>query len=377
MSTRFDRLRLARASPPTILLVVLLATAHAASGTDLVAALRGKSWFENAAGSSPMAGYYEQLIDSSRDPNRHINAEPAPIDPVPPGVVIFRNAGIVDESATYLRWRMKPDLDVRWNGNRFRTNRHGYRSPDVAIPKPAGVYRILVFGSSYTMGHGVNDDDCYPRHLERWLNRQLGPDRPRVEVVNLAVSGDSPTRRLERMRAEGRRFEGDWWLCDASPLDYFLEEGHLRAVVAEGIAIPFGFVREALQRAGISAGDGPAEFPRKLRGELEGLLEGSYGGWGAEATRAGAPLTVVLLPRSDHQMNNGRIYQLMRALARRHQLDIIDASQAFAGLDEARLHASAWDKHPSALGHRAIFEAIRAELLRRGGMARLRWRSVP
>ena len=83
--------------------------------------------------------------------------------------------GIVTEVPSYLRWEMKPDLDIRWNGTTFQTNRLGFRTPEVSLEKPAGTYRILVFGSSNTMGYGVNNDDMYTRHLEQFLDVWTGP----------------------------------------------------------------------------------------------------------------------------------------------------------------------------------------------------------
>jgi hypothetical protein len=114
--------------------------------------------------------------------------------------------------------------------------------------------RQIIFGSSNTMGHGVDDGAVYPRLLEQWLNERVGT-RLRVEVVNLAVAGGSPSRRLQRLREEGGRFQADLILCDASPLDHALEEDHLEAIVHSSppIEIPFGYVREALLRAGVTA----------------------------------------------------------------------------------------------------------------------------
>ena len=123
--------------------------------------------------------------------------------PPPPGWIPFC-AGLVKSEQTYLLWRLRPNLDTRWNGTSFHSNSLGYRTPEVALKKPAHVYRILVFGSSNTMGHGVDDEPAlYPRLLEQWLNERVGTGL-RVEVVNLAVAGESPSRRLQRLREEGK-----------------------------------------------------------------------------------------------------------------------------------------------------------------------------
>lgn len=369
MVVRIASMPVVRASLAPTVLVALLVMAAKASDSDLVATLRGRAWFEDEIGQGQTQGYYENLLDNSRKAGPKRTENDALNVPPPQGVVLFRDAGIVDEARTYLRWKLRPNLDARWNGTVFRTNSLGFRTPEVSTKKPAGTYRIVVFGSSNTMGQGVNDDDPYPRHLERWLNWRMGTATgPRIEVVNLSVSGDSPTRRLQRMHEEGERFQADWFLCDATVFDYFLEESHMKAVLAENIAIPFDFVREALERAGISAADSPAELQRKLRGQYEWFLDRTYGAWSSEAKRLGVPMTVVILPRTDHQMSSPRVFQLVRTLCERHGLKYLDFSGAFHGLDEQRLQVSSWDHHPSALGHFAIFEAFRDAVERQGGL---------
>ena len=165
---------------------------------------------------------------------------------------------------------MKPNLDIRWNGTIFQTNSLGFRTPEVGLEKPAGTYRILVFGSSNTMGYGVNNEDMYTRHLERCLNAWSGPWR-RVEVVNLAVAGDSPTRRLERMRKEAGRWNADWLLCDASALDSWLEDNHIHSVLQRGMPIPFPFVQEAIRRSGVDGGRLVRGLSRQVSGRVGGI----------------------------------------------------------------------------------------------------------
>ena len=65
-------------------------------------------------------------------------------------------SGIVDQLSTYQRWRMRPNLDVRWNDTRFQTNRLGFRGPEIAVPKPPKTFRVVILGSSNTLGHGVD-----------------------------------------------------------------------------------------------------------------------------------------------------------------------------------------------------------------------------
>jgi lysophospholipase L1-like esterase len=67
-----------------------------------------------------------------------------------------------------------------------RHNALGYRGPDIAVPKPEGLVRILCAGGSTTYTPMVGDEETYPAQLERALReRGVGP----VEVVNAGVEG--------------------------------------------------------------------------------------------------------------------------------------------------------------------------------------------
>ncbi|HEY3176107.1 MAG TPA: SGNH/GDSL hydrolase family protein [Candidatus Polarisedimenticolia bacterium] len=87
--------------------------------------------------------------------------------------------------------RLKPgftDLVVTTEfSSRWRINADGYRGP-VAGSDGVPALRIAALGDSFTFGYGVEEDQAWPRILERGLNAGRPADR-RVEVVNLGVGG--------------------------------------------------------------------------------------------------------------------------------------------------------------------------------------------
>ena len=173
--------------------IFLLTGAWIAPESRVVKMLLGRSSIEKELGQAETRGYYESILDASK----LLNREPSgTLDDdtqlPPPGWIPFCAAGLVESAQTYLLWRLRPNLDARWNGTSFHSNSLGYRTPEISREKPAHVYGILVFGSSNTMGHGVDDGALYPRLLEQWLNERVGTGL-RVEVVNLAVAGESPS----------------------------------------------------------------------------------------------------------------------------------------------------------------------------------------
>ena len=72
----------------------------------------------------------------------------------------------------------------RYIGVPVSINRLGLRDGDVAVPKPAGIVRLVAVGDSVTFGYGVPLEDTWVKALERRLNT---PGGARYEVVNAGV----------------------------------------------------------------------------------------------------------------------------------------------------------------------------------------------
>ena len=69
-----------------------------------------------------------------------------------------------------------------FDGKRLSSNSRGLRGArEYAVPKPAGVTRIALFGDSFTFGEDVSDEETFAQQMERLL--------PGVEVLNFGVHG--------------------------------------------------------------------------------------------------------------------------------------------------------------------------------------------
>ncbi|MCC6154564.1 MAG: hypothetical protein IT367_12430, partial [Candidatus Hydrogenedentes bacterium] len=74
-------------------------------------------------------------------------------------------------------------------------------------PKSADEFRIVALGDSYTMGHGLQPEETYPRVLERLLN-EAGLAK-RVTVVNCGVGGYAPWQERGFLKNRGLSFSPD------------------------------------------------------------------------------------------------------------------------------------------------------------------------
>jgi lysophospholipase L1-like esterase len=91
-------------------------------------------------------------------------------------------------------------------------------SHEYMVPKPAGVFRIVALGDSFTFGLHVNTEDAWPNYLERYLNTQCkNSGNVSFEVVNMGVPGYDLLYEVERFRLRGVTYEPDmvlWMLID-------------------------------------------------------------------------------------------------------------------------------------------------------------------
>ena len=87
-----------------------------------------------------------------------------------------------------LRFEHRPNVQTRLMGVDVKINTDGLRDREYSRQKGENTVRIAVVGDSITFGWGVDQEQTYPRQLERELNRQrpLGPDVT-FEVLNFGV----------------------------------------------------------------------------------------------------------------------------------------------------------------------------------------------
>jgi hypothetical protein len=351
--------------------IVLLVLAFACPESRKGLTMRGFGNVESEVQGAQAVGYYERLIGVKLGCRRDSESVT-----YPQGWIPFAMSGIVEPLSTYQRFRMRPDLNRRWNDSEFKTNRLGFRGPEIQVPKPARTFRVVILGSSNTLGHGVDNDAVYTRRIEYDLDRWSGADI-HFEVVNLAVSGDSPTQRLLRLQTEVERLQPDWILSDVTVLDYSLEELHLQWVVANGIEVPFDFVREALRQSGVSVSDSPAQFHAKLAPYAETIMDQTYSRWATFSKQLCVPFTVVLLPRADAKAKNPNIVRQIKGFSGRNGLECLDLSETFAELNLDDYRIAPWDPHPNARGHRLISGRLVDELLEHQDFASRLMRTGP
>ncbi len=115
---------------------------------------------------------------------------------------------------------LKSDIHARWAKTDIITNSEGIRARREYGDKEKGVFRILAMGDSITFGMGVDQDESYPRQLERLLNR-YSTGEIEYEVINGGVSGFNASDEAHFMAHLNEKYRPDMilWMLIANDYD--------------------------------------------------------------------------------------------------------------------------------------------------------------
>ena len=92
--------------------LLLLAVVQYAPGSRPVQAMQGLSRIDREFQTGETLGYYEDILNAAEPGNHEPGGERKGASGKPSRFVPFGAAGIVEAAPTYLRWRIKPNLDV-------------------------------------------------------------------------------------------------------------------------------------------------------------------------------------------------------------------------------------------------------------------------
>jgi len=246
----------------------------------------------------------------------------------------------------------------------------GLRSPEIAIPKPPGMRRVLVIGDSVTFGAGVDDDAPFPHQLELLLRDAVACP---VEVVNAGVSGYNSTKELDYFANEGQLVEPDVVVVYEVENDREITHpiaGGLASTLKEWIGYRSYVVNATLYayrlmhwrvEAEAAGGDRALyEAQQRAWGTLPGARESldALHEIGRLARAKGTRVVLASHPNNVDPAVDAERNRLLREVADAEGMGFVDAAPAFRGYTTEQLTVSKTNLHPSALGHRLIANAL-------------------
>ncbi len=255
-------------------------------------------------------------------------------------------------------------------------NAFGMRGPEVTRDKPAGTFRILGIGDSFTFGAGVREGDTYLRKLEGALNRRAGAAG--YQVLNAGVEGYNTSDELAYLEHRWLDFQPDLILIGFYLNDAYSDATFKNMGEAEGVDLrqPDGparysylwdFVqhqwRTRAQRRAIGGYYRPHYFSDPgartdvnwtgCRAALARMVE--------LARQRHIRIALVIFPefyQLDGDYPFERIHALVAATGRELGLPTLDLLPVFRGRRAQDLWVHVTDHHPNQVAHQQAAEAI-------------------
>ncbi len=175
-------------------------------------------------------------------------------------------------------WTVHHAMRPGYRSPNISTNSFGLRSPEVAVPKPHGTFRILMLGDSFTFGLRVREDEVFARQLEQRLRARL-PSVP-VEVVNAGVISYCPLLEYLQYRHHLHSLDPDVVVLNFDMSDVQDQLAYSRDLVRDSDGRPLFVTEPSLRSARPTALPSLLVFDwlgrriRGARGRIESTLEG-------------------------------------------------------------------------------------------------------
>ncbi len=315
-------------------------------------------------------GYYEQLLDTRVQmsalwqSNRKRPTDWKGI--VPPGVARETNDLWYEQ--------LFPSIQTVFKRAPLSTNQWMMRDKEYTLEKPENTVRIALFGKSYEMGWGVQNNQVFEQVTEDKLNEVLSPETGmHYEILNFSVGGYTVIQYV--LQAEGN-------LADFSP-DVLLVTAHagegsrVIANVLKSLAKDVEFTPELqaiIDAAGIDKDMPYSDQKRRLDEHEELLVRWGYEHVlkvceekGIEPTWLFVPRTTDHLPDLEGNKMNDTEFERWSAVARDMGFETLwtlsGAFDAFEDVSEVQL--AEWDTHPNILGHKLLGEKMYDVLMSR------------
>ena len=267
-------------------------------------------------------------------------------------------------------------------GTAYTTNAQGFRATQEYAPAaPAGRYRVICLGDSFTMGYGVDDADTVPARLEALSER--------FEVINMGLGGFGIDQDYLWYLRDGVGLEARLLLLLVIPDDFnrvltdrFMDRYAKPRLAVEGgelvvhnVPVPEGFAssdgvrlaRATAGRLGLArlfgrdaavpepAGDGPLPYVEVAGAILQALRDACRGRDFAVVYLPPGPLMV----RSETPMP---VVRWLESFCAGEGIPFYDLTPSFQRIDPAGLAAHFAHEHYSPAGNQVVAEAL-AEII--------------
>jgi hypothetical protein len=236
------------------------------------------------------------------------------------------------------------------------------RDQEYELAPPPNSYRIALLGPSYVMGSGVGDGETFETLLEARLNEEhTTSEVQKYEILNFGVAGYSVLQHLTLLEEKVLSFSPDAVLVIGHPTEEDTLVRNLAGAFLRDTTIPYDYLNGVIAEAGVTRNMTQTEAERLLRPYATEINSWAYGEIQRIAQERGIVALWAFMPTPE-ALSFENIQRLIDT-AENAGFVTFDLSHAYGERDLDSLAVAAWDKHPNALGHRLLANALYQAML--------------
>lgn len=339
--------------------------------TPLVRAQLGESstdWLDSLKGSSLsrreadllLRGYYENLTGVN-----HFNTELWELySQKPEDWPLLQETEAARLTDDIFGIELVPSAQILFHGATLSINRWGMRDRDYDLAPPEGTYRVALLGPSFVMGSGVADEEVFDSVLEARLNSSGFS----FEVLNFGIPSFSVLQELATLEKRALSFSPSALFLVAHGYEESILIRNLAGRVSAGVQIPYPFLNQVMEGAGVSSEMTRDQIEQALRPFGNEILQWIYDRIVAIASEKNILPFWVYVPTLETGSPQKADTELKQA-AIQAGFRVFDLSDVYEGQAFPSLVVAAWDRHPNARAHRLIADRLFQEILNSGEFA--------
>jgi hypothetical protein len=306
-------------------------------------------------------GYYEQLLRVDRfnsqlwevytkKPTRWLDVE---------------NAGLKRFVGEFVGTELIPSVVVSASFGTMSVNRWGMRDQDYELLAAPGTYRAVVLGASSVMGWGVGDGETFDALIENRLNQERPGGFEKYELLNFGVPGYDPPQQVAALD-KALKFNPNALYYVATGREGSRANRFLVTKVNERVEIPYGPLKELLDKAGVIAGMDETTALKRLEPYRADILSWIYGRLVERSRARGIVPVLIFLPQVREGTWQEETPEILR-VAEAAGFIIVNLADVYKNQDIAAIRVAEWDDHPNASGHALVAERAYRELIEKQG----------
>lgn len=256
----------------------------------------------------------------------------------------------------------KPNLDLLFKEERFRTNQFGMHHPPIQMEKAANVYRIGLLGGSIELGGGIPLNQNMAQVAQAALNRNPIFQDKRFEILNFAVTGYHLPEQVKVTEVYAAEFSLDAIILTGHSDELHRLTRSLYKVVSRGHHKSYPGLDKIIQKAGVENAPSRGVFERNITPFLGEITDWGLGRIAQYCKSEGiVPIWAYLfVPESKSKPDEE--FPDLAQMASRHGFKTVNLYDYVQPMTTEEMKLAPWDGHLNAKAHelygKGIFKAL-------------------